>query len=199
MLESDPDDGTELEETGSPLAKGAAEAPTERPYILILDSLRGGLCGRARIITTLREYLTEEWKAKKRSQLNFSHNNMCGYAPRTPQQGNYGDCGIYLLQYVESFLEKPPGAGDRVWLELENWFPEDRVAQKRAAIRDLILDLHLQQNPGSDFPKRWREEEEEEEAAALRVEEPVSTTVLVTPATSTLILVCPGNSSSQPS
>ncbi|XP_037280902.2 uncharacterized protein LOC119174182 isoform X6 [Rhipicephalus microplus] len=199
VLESDPDDGTELEETGSPLAKGAAEAPTERPYILILDSLRGGLSGRARIITTLREYLTEEWKAKKRSQLNFSHNNMCGYAPRTPQQGNYSDCGIYLLQYVESFLEKPPGAGDRVWLELENWFPEDRVAQKRAAIRDLILDLHLQQNPGSDFPKRWREEEEEEEAAALRVEEPVSTTVLVTPATSTLILVCPGNSSSQPS
>nr|XP_037280902.1 sentrin-specific protease 7-like isoform X5 [Rhipicephalus microplus] len=199
VLESDPDDGTELEETGSPLAKGAAEAPTERPYILILDSLRGGLCGRARIITTLREYLTEEWKAKKRTQLNFSHNNMCGYAPRTPQQGNYSDCGIYLLQYVESFLEKPPGVGDRMWLELENWFPEDRVAQKRAAIRDLILDLHLQQNPGSDFPKRWREEEEEEEAAALRVEEPVSTTVLVTPATSTLILVCPGNSSSQPS
>ncbi|KAH8021157.1 hypothetical protein HPB51_012552 [Rhipicephalus microplus] len=56
-----------------------------------------------------------------------------------------------------SSLTKPPGVGDRMWLELENWFPEDRVAQKRAAIRDLILDLHLQQNPGSDFPKRWRE------------------------------------------
>ncbi|KAH7946758.1 hypothetical protein HPB52_004175 [Rhipicephalus sanguineus] len=199
VLESDPDDGTELEETGSPLPKGAAEAQTERAYILILDSLRGGLCGRSRIMTTLREYLTEEWKAKKRTQLSFCSNNMHGYTPRTPQQGNYSDCGIYLLQYVESFLEKPPSAGDPVKLELGDWFPEGRVAQKRAAIRDLILDLHLRQNPGSDFPQRWRKEEEEEEAAALRVEEPVSTTLLMTPATNTVILVCPANSSSQPS
>lgn len=199
VLESDPDDGTELEETGSPLPKGAAEAQTERAYILILDSLRGGLCGRSRIMTTLREYLTEEWKAKKRTQLSFCSSNMHGYTPRTPQQGNYSDCGVYLLQYVESFLEKPPSAGDPVKLELGDWFPEGRVAQKRAAIRDLILDLHLRQNPGSDFPQRWRKEEEEEEAAALRVEEPVSTTLLMTPATNTVILVCPANSSSQPS
>lgn len=199
VLDSDPDDGTELEETGSPHPKGAAEAQTERAYILILDSLRGGLCGRSRIMTTLREYLTEEWKAKKRSQLSFCYGNMHGYTPRTPQQGNYSDCGVYLLQYVESFLEKPPSAGDPVKLELGDWFPEGLVAQKRAAIRDLILNLHLQQHPGSDFPQRWRKEEEEEEAAALRVEEPTSTTLLVTPATNTVILVCAGNSSSQPS
>ncbi|XP_049527729.1 sentrin-specific protease 7-like isoform X4 [Dermacentor silvarum] len=198
VLDSDPDDGTELEETGSPHPKGAAEAQTEA-YILILDSLRGGLCGRSRIMTTLREYLTEEWKAKKRTQLSFCYGNMHGYTPRTPQQGNYSDCGVYLLQYVESFLEKPPSAGDPVKLELGDWFPEGLVAQKRAAIRDLILDLHLQQHPGSDFPQRWRKVRMKEEAAALRVEEPTSTTLLVTPATNTVILVCAGNSSSQPS
>ncbi|XP_065300165.2 sentrin-specific protease 7-like isoform X2 [Dermacentor albipictus] len=197
VLDSDPDDGTELEETGSPHPKGAAEAQTEA-YILILDSLRGGLCGRSRIVTTLREYLTEEWKAKKRTQLSFCYGNMHGYTPRTPQQGNYSDCGVYLLQYVESFLEKPPSAGDPVKLELGDWFPEGLVAQKRAAIRDLILNLHLHQHPGSDFPERWRKEEEEEEAAALRVEEATSTTLLVTPVTNTVILVCAGNSS-QPS
>ncbi|XP_075551364.1 uncharacterized protein LOC142584906 isoform X4 [Dermacentor variabilis] len=198
VLDSDPDDGTELEETGSPHPKGAVEAQTERAYILILDSLRGGLCGRSRIVTTLREYLTEEWKAKKRTQLSFCYGNMHGYTPRTPQQGNYSDCGVYLLQYVESFLEKPPSAGDPVKLELGDWFPEGLVAQKRAAIRDLILNLHLHQHPGSDFPERWRKEEEEEEAAALRVEEATSTTLLVTPVTNTVILVCAGNSS-QPS
>ncbi|XP_075551362.1 uncharacterized protein LOC142584906 isoform X2 [Dermacentor variabilis] len=197
VLDSDPDDGTELEETGSPHPKGAVEAQTEA-YILILDSLRGGLCGRSRIVTTLREYLTEEWKAKKRTQLSFCYGNMHGYTPRTPQQGNYSDCGVYLLQYVESFLEKPPSAGDPVKLELGDWFPEGLVAQKRAAIRDLILNLHLHQHPGSDFPERWRKEEEEEEAAALRVEEATSTTLLVTPVTNTVILVCAGNSS-QPS
>lgn len=198
LMESDPEDGTELEETPSPLPKGAAEAPTGRAYILILDSLGGGMCSRSRIMTTLREYLTEEWKARKRTQLTFCPGNTPGYTPRTPQQGNYSDCGVYLLQYVESFLEKPPSAADPVKLDLGDWFPEGRVAQKRAAIRDLILDLHIQQNPSSDFPQRWRKEEEEE-AAALRVEEPVSTTLLVTPVTNTVILVCSGSSSSQPS
>ncbi|XP_077488902.1 uncharacterized protein LOC144099462 isoform X2 [Amblyomma americanum] len=197
VLESDPDDGTDLEETGSPQqSKGSAEIQSDTAYILILDSLRGGLCGKGRIIATLREYLTEEWRAKKRTELTFCAANMHGYTPRTPQQGNFSDCGVYLLQYVESFLEKPPSPGEPVRLELGNWFPEGQVAQKRAAIRDLILNLHMQQNPGSDFPQRWRKEEEkEEEAAALRVEEPpVPTTVLVTAPTSVILVCPPGNS-----
>ncbi|KAK8769927.1 hypothetical protein V5799_013608 [Amblyomma americanum] len=102
-------------------------------------------------------------------------------------------------------MQKPPSPGEPVRLELGNWFPEGQVAQKRAAIRDLILNLHMQQNPGSDFPQRWRKEEEkEEEAAALRVEEPpVPTTVLVTAPTSVILVCPPGNSgvsgSNQPS
>ncbi|KAM7284329.1 uncharacterized protein ISCGN_001423 [Ixodes scapularis] len=62
--------------------------------------------------------------------------------------------------YVESFLENPPNLGKVLKLDLGDWFPEDRVAQKRANIRDLILRLHVQQHPGSDFPDQWRLEEE---------------------------------------
>lgn len=199
ILDSDPDDGTELEEP-EPAKGSAAEATTERAYILILDSLRGGQGGKCRIMTMLREYLSEEWKAKKRSQLTFCYGNMRGYTPRTPQQGNYSDCGVYLLQYVESFLESPPRVGEAVLQERSNWFPETRVAHKRTAIRDLILELHMQQHPHSDFPQRWRQQEEEEEAAAaqcLQLDDPVpatttTTTLLVTPVpANTVILVCP--------
>lgn len=195
ILDSDPDDGTELEEPEP--AKGTAEATTERAYILILDSLRGGQGGKCRIMTMLREYLSEEWKAKKRSQLTFCYSNMRGYTPRTPQQGNYSDCGVYLLQYVESFLESPPRVGEPVCQERSNWFPETRVAHKRTAIRDLILELHVQQHPASDFPQRWRLQEEEEEAAAaqcLQLDDPVptTTTLLVAPVpANAVILVCP--------
>lgn len=145
-------------------------------------------------------YLSEEWRAKKRSQLTFCYGNMRGYTPRTPQQGNYSDCGVYLLQYVESFLESPPRVGEAVLQERSNWFPETRVAHKRTAIRDLILELHMQQHPHSDFPQHWRQQEEEEEAAAaqcLQLDDPVpatttTTTLLVTPVpANTVILVCP--------
>ncbi|CAN7982465.1 unnamed protein product [Ixodes pacificus] len=56
--------------------------------------------------------------------------------------------------------ENPPNLGKLLKLDLGDWFPEDRVAQKRADIRDLILRLHMQQHPGSDFPDQWRLEEE---------------------------------------
>ncbi|CAN7988946.1 unnamed protein product [Ixodes hexagonus] len=159
VLDSEPEEPLEADDAENPLPK-SFDATAEKAYILILDSLRGGQGNKCRIMSTLREYLTEEWRAKKKSQLVFCASNMRGYTPMTPQQGNYSDCGVYLLQYVESFLENPPSSGKLMKLELGDWFPEDRVAQKRADIRDLILRLHMQQHPGSDFPAQWRIEEE---------------------------------------
>lgn len=161
-------------------------------------------------MSTLREYLSEEWKAKKKTQLSFCYSNMRGYTPMTPQQGNYSDCGVYLLQYVESFLENPPAHGKLLKKDLGDWFPEDRVGQKRGDIRDLILRLHMQQKPGSDFPARWRKEEAAIAAQqCLQVSPPSSsddqvttvpttttTTVILSPVTQTIVLVCP---STQPS
>lgn len=158
-------------------------------------------------MSTLREYLTEEWRAKKKSQLVFCASNMRGYTPMTPQQGNYSDCGIYLLQYVESFLENPPNLGKLLKLDLGDWFPEDRVAQKRADIRDLILRLHMQQHPGSDFPAQWRLEEEALAAQQClqvsgsddcdRPQQTAPTTVVFTaaPVPNTIVLVYPQPSS----
>lgn len=206
VLDSEPEEPLEAEDAENPLPK-SFDATAEKAYILILDSLRGGQGNKCRIMSTLREYLTEEWRAKKKSQLVFCASNMRGYTPMTPQQGNYSDCGIYLLQYVESFLENPPNLGKLLKLDLGDWFPEDRVAQKRADIRDLILRLHMQQHPGSDFPDQWRLEEEALAAQQClqvsgsddcdRPQQTAPTTVVFTaaPVPNTIVLVYPQPSS----
>lgn len=74
-----------------------------RPCILVFDSLAGA--SRARIIATLRDYLRVEYKAKHNEERDFSKLVVKGACPRVPQQNNYTDCGLFVLQYVESFFE----------------------------------------------------------------------------------------------
>lgn len=50
-------------------------------------------------------YLQEEWKIKMGSPQSFEKEMIRGWSPLVPQQDNYTDCGIYVLQYVESFLK----------------------------------------------------------------------------------------------
>ncbi len=42
---------------------------------------------------------------KKGSKRSFGKDVMKGSSPRVPQQDNFSDCGVYVLQYVESFFE----------------------------------------------------------------------------------------------
>lgn len=46
--------------------------------------------------------MEEEWEVRKGTQYTIE---MRGFSPSVPQQNNSSDCGIYLLQYVESFFE----------------------------------------------------------------------------------------------
>ena len=77
-----------------------------RPCILIFDSLHSG--SRAKVAATLREYLACEYKAKMshngRERI-FSKETFRGCCPKVPQQPNFSDCGLYLLQYIEAFFE----------------------------------------------------------------------------------------------
>ncbi|XP_072369677.1 sentrin-specific protease 7-like isoform X1 [Scyliorhinus torazame] len=118
----------------------------KQPCILILDSLRAA--SQLHTVKILREYLQIEWEVKKRGQRNFTAENMKGSVPRVPKQDNSSDCGIYLLQYVESFFQKPI-ANFELPLQLDKWFLREEVKKKREEIRDLILHLHSQQRTDS--------------------------------------------------
>ncbi|RXM27377.1 Sentrin-specific protease 6, partial [Acipenser ruthenus] len=113
-----------------------------RPCILIMDSLRGPT--RSNVVKTLREYLEVEWEARKGSKRSFPKELMRGSSPRVPQQDNFSDCGVYILQYVESFFENLIPSFD-LPMNLTDWFPQHRMKKKREEIKELILKLQEQQ------------------------------------------------------
>ncbi|XP_069091756.1 sentrin-specific protease 6 isoform X3 [Pleurodeles waltl] len=115
----------------------------KQPCILLMDSLRGP--SRSNVVRTLREYLEVEWEVRKGSKRSFSKEVMKGSNPRVPQQNNFSDCGVYILQYVESFFENPIHSFD-LPMNLSGWFPEQRMKTKREEIRNLILQLQELQN-----------------------------------------------------
>lgn len=130
---------------------------------MIFDSLAG--VSRSRVVATLRDYLTVEYKAKMGVEKQFNKDVIKGACPKVPQQTNFTDCGLYLLQYVESFftvracssaLPLPPLKKPILKLqnlqnpirdyhipikELKNWFEEITVTKKREDIANLIKEL----------------------------------------------------------
>ena len=112
----------------------------DRPCILIFDSLVGS--GHARVFTNLRNYLTEEWSSRKctKQPRVFDKSNMKGCYPKIPRQNNDCDCGVFLLQYAESFF-KQPIKSFRMPVHLESWFTHEFVSGKRQRIKDLIEEL----------------------------------------------------------
>uniref|UniRef100_A0A8C8IKV2 Ubiquitin-like protease family profile domain-containing protein n=1 Tax=Oncorhynchus tshawytscha TaxID=74940 RepID=A0A8C8IKV2_ONCTS len=108
------------------------------PCILIMNSLKFSL--HERIFKLLREYLQSEWELRRGSVREFSSEQMRGSHCKVPLQDNSSDCGLYLLQYVESFLQDPV-VHFELPLCLERWFPRQQVRRKRDEIRDLVLHL----------------------------------------------------------
>ncbi|XP_006890072.1 PREDICTED: sentrin-specific protease 7 isoform X1 [Elephantulus edwardii] len=117
----------------------------KRPCILILDSLKAASIQNT--VQNLREYLEVEWEVKRKTHREFSKTNMVDLCPKVPKQDNSSDCGVYLLQYVESFF-KDPIVNFELPIHLEKWFPRQVIKTKREDIRELILKLHVQQQKG---------------------------------------------------
>ncbi|MCD7447967.1 hypothetical protein HAX54_036786 [Datura stramonium] len=123
------------------------EKSSRAPCILHMDSIRGSHKGLKNLI---QSYLLEEWKerhkevgedvAKKFFSLPFVHLEL-------PQQENSFDCGLFLLHYVELFLEQAPVnfklsliTASSKFLS-ENWFSTEDVDCKREHIKRLICDI----------------------------------------------------------
>nr|XP_057941837.1 sentrin-specific protease 7-like isoform X2 [Doryrhamphus excisus] len=114
-----------------------------RPCILVMDSLKKQQ--RQRVCQLLRDYLQVEWEERREQRRVFSSDSMHSCSCDVPRQDNSSDCGLYLLQYVESFLQNPVVHFD-LPLCLLNWFPRQQARQKRDEIRHLIMRLHKSQS-----------------------------------------------------
>uniref|UniRef100_A0AAG5DC81 Ubiquitin-like protease family profile domain-containing protein n=1 Tax=Anopheles atroparvus TaxID=41427 RepID=A0AAG5DC81_ANOAO len=121
--------------------------PIKQPCILIFDSLTGA--SRSRVVATLRDYLTCEYKIKMpgKPAKVFNKLNMPGHCVKVPQQNNYTDCGLYLLQYVEHFFLEPITDYHLPIKQLQNWFDTITVTKKREDIGNLLKELLQKHNP----------------------------------------------------
>lgn len=147
------EDGTLAEDSlGSDVSALASKQNLcKQPCILIMDSLRGP--ARSTVVKTLREYLEVEWEVRKGTQRSFGKDVMKGSSPRVPQQDNFSDCGVYILQYVESFFENPIPSF-HLPVNLSEWFPQQRMKTKREEIKELILKIQEQQELEKKEPDR---------------------------------------------
>ena len=130
--------------------------PIKQPCILVFDSLGGTKARKSKVCETLREYLWCEYMAKigkdsGKFSRDWAKEFMPFSSPKVQQQPNFSDCGVYLLQYVESFFEDPISDYTLPITTLKSWFSEDGVKKKRAKIAELIRNLTAEQNPDKNI------------------------------------------------
>ncbi|KAG5310830.1 SENP7 protease, partial [Acromyrmex insinuator] len=114
---------------------------------------------RTRVIATLRDYLSCEYVAKLGVKKIFSEDTIKGECLKVHQQSNFADCGLYVLQYVESFFKINYTLPIKI---LKKWFKEIIITRKREEISNLLIKLMsntkgnetLINLPTTNFPKQ---------------------------------------------
>ena len=86
---------------------------------------------------------------------DFNKDNFKGACPKVPQQPNFSDCGLFALQYAESFFQNPISDFSLPITNLRKWFKNDLMREKRSHIAEIIRKLATEQNPKLkiEFPK----------------------------------------------
>ncbi|KAG9244948.1 hypothetical protein BJ878DRAFT_541802 [Calycina marina] len=128
----------------APRRKSGIRHSLVEPRIMTLDSLL--LNGHSATCTNLKEYIADEFKAKHGKKIVVPR-NIGHTVQRLPQQPNYTDCGLFLLGYIEKFLDDPDDFLHRC---IEKGFPDDYNywpdwTGMRSRIRELIFRLHIEQ------------------------------------------------------
>lgn len=90
------------------ISSSPSKTRSKTPAIVMFDSLRSG--AKNRVSATLREFLQMEYDHKKplpkdsSARKIFNSDTISAIEAAVPQQPNYFDCGLYILQYIESFF-----------------------------------------------------------------------------------------------
>uniref|UniRef100_A0A6N2MIM7 Ubiquitin-like protease family profile domain-containing protein n=1 Tax=Salix viminalis TaxID=40686 RepID=A0A6N2MIM7_SALVM len=117
------------------------------PCILHMDSIRGSHKGLKNLI---QSYLYEEWRERHNETVDDTLSKFLHlrFVPlELPQQGNLYDCGLFLLHYVELFLEEAPIDFSPFKITefsnflSRNWFLPGEASLKRAHIQKLICEI----------------------------------------------------------
>ncbi|THC96884.1 hypothetical protein EYZ11_003654 [Aspergillus tanneri] len=116
-----------------------------QPIIITFDSLD---LARSPTISILRDYLYAEAKSKRGIEIDKSM--IKGMTARgIPLQPNYSDCGLYLLAYVEKFVQDPDSFVRKLLRKEmstdEDW-PPLRSGLLRFRLRNFLDELYDEQD-----------------------------------------------------
>ncbi|XP_003747853.1 uncharacterized protein LOC100900751 [Galendromus occidentalis] len=116
--------------------------------IFVFDSLRGNVTPSS-VYPLIRNYLTEEFLVKKEVECSFDYYTMRGYYPIAPQQTNFHDCGIFLLEYAKKFLLNPPAPEDMgLGSRFNKMFDPDHIMEEgRWHLAEVMFLLNEKQFP----------------------------------------------------
>lgn len=125
---------------------------TDEPRIITLDSLG---VKHSPTCTNLKEYLIAEIKAKHGIEIP-TPGAIGMTATNIPQQDNYSDCGLFLLNYVERFLQQPDEFIHSIMqnvidIQSDVW---PTAPGTRNKIRDILFNLQAQQLAKADENKQ---------------------------------------------
>ncbi|CAI9291717.1 unnamed protein product [Lactuca saligna] len=131
---------------------------TKVPCVLHMDPIRGSHTGLKGL---MQSYLKEEWKGRQQEaseDISSRFDNLRFISLELPQQPNSFDCGLFLLHYVELFLEQAPinfnpfKITKSVHFLNTDWFPPADASLKRVVIQRLVYDLLQQPYDEAEAP-----------------------------------------------
>ncbi|KAI4339765.1 hypothetical protein MLD38_024672 [Melastoma candidum] len=117
------------------------------PCVLHMDSIKGNHSGLKNLV---QSYLWEEWRERgmeSSTELSSKFSNLRFVPLELPQQENAYDCGLFLLHYLELFLEDAPYTFNPLKISKfsgflsANWFLPFEASLKRRVIQRLIYEL----------------------------------------------------------
>ncbi|KAM2007875.1 hypothetical protein FF1_002816 [Malus domestica] len=123
------------------------ESLSKVPCILHMDSIKGSHRGLEKLV---QRYLCEEWKERHGDTSEDDYSKFLHLrfvALKLPQQENSYDCGLFLLHYVECFLEEAPVNFSPLEITksskflTKNWFRPEEASAKRSHIKKLICEI----------------------------------------------------------
>lgn len=119
------------------------EKRRKKPTIIFMDSLTNCF-SRDDICDNIFTYLTMELKEKRGLEIQSDKFKFNVISPKVPQQNNYYDCGLFVLEYIERFMKSPEEIYNKIVensLALEKWFNLKTLQSKRATIQQTIFNL----------------------------------------------------------
>ncbi|KFX86848.1 hypothetical protein V490_08787 [Pseudogymnoascus sp. VKM F-3557] len=117
----------------------------EEPRIITLDSLA---MTHSPTCSNLRDFLVAEAKEKLGVEITLTQPSIGMTAKNIPEQNNFCDCGLFLLGYIEGFLDHPDETIHGIMqgkTDMASSFPKMNAPEMRTDMRNLIFKLRREQ------------------------------------------------------